>query len=145
LALSHLAAGRGKAAYTPAATRPHCILRARDLGMLAFVFGLRRWSTSFGCVLVVYHRIEQISRLVLACADPLGRAKITEGTRISGQKHKKHITLRGLGYFYPKPITALKKLFRAGAGVGAGGGGSYPILGHHILLCTQAAWMHLSW
>ena len=30
-----------------------------------------------------------------------GRAKITEGTRISGQKHTKHMTFIGLGYFLP--------------------------------------------
>jgi hypothetical protein len=38
-ALSNLAAGRGKAASMPAAARPHCILHARDLGMLAPKWG----------------------------------------------------------------------------------------------------------
>jgi hypothetical protein len=32
LMLSHLAAGRGKAASMPAAARPRCIIQARDLG-----------------------------------------------------------------------------------------------------------------
>jgi hypothetical protein len=39
LKLSYLEAGRGKAAFIPAATRSHCIFKARDLGILAFVFG----------------------------------------------------------------------------------------------------------
>ena len=39
LALSHLTTCRGKAASIPAAARPHCILHARDLGILAVVFG----------------------------------------------------------------------------------------------------------
>ncbi len=67
LVLSHLAAEGGKAASMPAAVRPHCIMRARDLGRLALVFGLWRWSANFGRLLVVYYRIAQISRLNLAC------------------------------------------------------------------------------
>jgi hypothetical protein len=53
LALSHLAADRGKAASMPAAARLYCIFHARYLGMLAFdddpderriiIFGLCRW------------------------------------------------------------------------------------------------------
>ena len=70
LALSHLAVDRGKAASIPGAARPHCILQARDLEKLALVFGLCRWSANFGRLLVVYHRIVQISRLNLACAVP---------------------------------------------------------------------------
>ena len=54
----------------PAAGRPHCILRARDLEMLALVFCLCCWSTNLGRLLVVYYRIAQISRLNLACAGP---------------------------------------------------------------------------
>jgi hypothetical protein len=34
-------------------------------------FGLCRWSTNFGRLLVVYYRIAQISRLSLACAGSL--------------------------------------------------------------------------
>jgi len=63
--------GNALTASMPAAVRPHCILCARDLRMLAIVFGLCRWSASFGRLLVVYYRIAQISRLNLACADPL--------------------------------------------------------------------------
>jgi hypothetical protein len=39
--------------------------------MLAFVFGLCRWSFNFGRSLVVYYRIAKISRLNLACTGPL--------------------------------------------------------------------------
>jgi hypothetical protein len=76
LALSNLAAGRGKTA-SMAATRINCILRARDLGMLvlcvfiALVFGLCRWSANCWRLLVVYFRIAQIPRLNLSCAGPL--------------------------------------------------------------------------
>jgi hypothetical protein len=38
----------------PAAERLHCILCSRDLEMLAFVFGLCRWSANFGRFLVVF-------------------------------------------------------------------------------------------
>jgi hypothetical protein len=41
----------------------HCILCARDLRTLAFVFGLYRWSDNFWRLLVVYYRIGQIFRL----------------------------------------------------------------------------------
>ena len=48
-ALSFSAAGRGKAAPIPDSARPHCILGARDLRMLALVvFGLCRWSAYLG-------------------------------------------------------------------------------------------------
>ena len=49
----------------PAAVCLHCILHAKDLGMLAFVLGLCRWSGKLGRLLVVYYRIVQISRLNL--------------------------------------------------------------------------------
>jgi hypothetical protein len=68
LALSHFEPGRAPTASMLAAVRPHCILHARDLRMLAFDFGLCRWSAFFGRSLVVYYRIAQISRLNLACA-----------------------------------------------------------------------------
>jgi hypothetical protein len=63
LAVSQLAAGRGKAASMPAAGRLHCILHARDLRMLAFVFGCAVGPLNFGSLIVVYYRIAQIFRL----------------------------------------------------------------------------------
>jgi hypothetical protein len=44
---SHLELGRALTASMPAAARLHCILHARDLRMLALVFGLCRWSSNF--------------------------------------------------------------------------------------------------
>jgi len=76
LALSHFEPGRAPTASMLAAARPHCILHARDLRMLAFDFGLCRWSAFFGRSLVVYYRIAQISRLNLACAGPLSTLQI---------------------------------------------------------------------
>ena len=55
--------GNAPTASMSAAARSHCILCARDLRTLAFVFGLYRWSTNYWCLLVVYYRIGQISRL----------------------------------------------------------------------------------
>jgi hypothetical protein len=53
LVLSQAKPGRAQTASMPAAARPHCIIFARELGMLAFVFGLCRLSAKFGR-LVVY-------------------------------------------------------------------------------------------
>jgi hypothetical protein len=71
IALSDSAADRGKTASIPAAVRSYCIPHGKDLEMLVFVYGLCRWSANFASLLVVYYRIEQISRLNLACAGAL--------------------------------------------------------------------------
>jgi hypothetical protein len=53
MTLSDSAAGRGKAASIPAVARSYCILHAKDLEMLALVYGLFRWSANFASLLVV--------------------------------------------------------------------------------------------
>jgi hypothetical protein len=65
--LLNLELERALTAFLCAAARPYCILVARDLRTLAHVFGLCRLSANFGRLLVVYHRIAQISRLNVAC------------------------------------------------------------------------------
>ena len=66
LTLSYLEPCRAPTESMPAAARSHCIQCLRDLKMLAFVCGLRRWSTNFGRLFVVYLRIAHISRLNFA-------------------------------------------------------------------------------
>ena len=43
--------------FHSAAASLYCILFAKDLGMLALIFGLRRWSANCGRLIVVYPRI----------------------------------------------------------------------------------------
>jgi hypothetical protein len=54
LKLLYLELGRAWTASMPAALRLYCIVTARDLLILAFVFGPCRWSAIFGRLLVVY-------------------------------------------------------------------------------------------
>jgi hypothetical protein len=55
----------------PAAARPHCILHARDLVMLAFAFG-----RAVGGVIIA--KLYKLSRLNLACAGPGGNGPVVK-------------------------------------------------------------------
>jgi hypothetical protein len=81
LTLSDLEPCRAPTESMPAAARSHCIHCLRDLKMLAFVCGLRRWSTNFGRLFVVYLRIAHISRLNLAGTLP-GPCRMSHMSRI---------------------------------------------------------------
>ena len=59
--VSPLEPGRAPTASMPAAARPHFILGARDLEIMALGLGRCRWSANLGRLFVVYHRILLIS------------------------------------------------------------------------------------